>query len=167
MSSLPVQDAAESVKVVSVETLPSAVQEADLLVTTRLHAHQVRPVAEVLGKPLVVVSIHPITAKTFLERLRKGPLVVACVDPYFGDRMRVIAGSEYQDRIRVVLTKEEKALSELDPDEPVFITHAAMAQLDRHPPSLVKGVPAFSPKSAAELSFVIVRLNMEAARTSE
>ena len=167
VSRLPVQNVGESVKVVSVETLPSAVQDADLLVTTRLHAHQVRPVAEVLGKPLVVVSIHPITAETLLERLRKGPLIVVCVDPYFGDRMRVLAGSEYQDRIRVVLAKEEKAVSELDLDEPVFITHAAMAQLDRHPPSLITGVPAFSPESAAELSFLLVRLNMEGAPTSE
>ena len=166
VSSLPAQDVPGSVKVVSIETLPSAVHEADLLVTTRLHAHQVRPVAEVLGKPLVVVSIHPITAETFLERLRKGPLIVVCLDPYFGDRMRVLAGSEYQDRIRVVLAKEEKAVSELDPDEPVFITHAAIAQLDRHPPSLVTGVPAFSPESAAELSSLLVRLNVEGAPTS-
>ena len=164
---LPVQGAGRSVNVIPIDKLPSAVREADLLVTTRFHAHEVQPVAQVLGKPHVVVAMHPVAAEMVLEQLRKGPLTVVCVDPRFGNRLKLIAGPEHQDRVRVVLARDKEAVGKLDPDEPVFISTAAMAQLDRHPPSFVKGVPAFASESAAELAFLLIRLNLERAPAFE
>jgi DNA-binding transcriptional regulator YhcF (GntR family) len=165
-TALRVQETAASVPVVSVDELPTEVRKADLLVTTRFCAHAVRAIAEVLGTPYVVVSMHPVAGEVLLERAQKGPLSVICADRRFGDRVRMIVGPEYQDRIRIVLAKDRRAVRALDPDEPVFISSAAMAQLDRHPPSIVKGIPAFSPESAAELAFLLIRLNLEKAPAS-
>lgn len=166
VSSVSASTTGRAVDVASLHQLPRAVRQADLLVTSRFHAHQVRPVAEALGKPYVVVAMHPVAAEMVLERLRSGELTVVCLDAGFGDRMRSIAGPEYQDRIRVVLARDDKAVGELDPHEPVFISTAAMARLDRHPPSFVQGIPAFSPESAAELAFLLIRLNLEKAPAS-
>lgn len=163
---LPEQDPGCDVAAVLVDTLPREVRDADLLVTTRFHVHQVRPLAAALGKPHVAVSMHTVAGDVVQGRLRKGPLVVVCVDPAFGDRMKVLAGSEYQDRLRVVLARDRKALSELDPETPVFISNAASAQLDSHPPSILRDVPAFSAESAADLAHSLIRLNLEPAHVS-
>ncbi|HEV2148938.1 MAG TPA: GntR family transcriptional regulator [Longimicrobiaceae bacterium] len=165
-SHLPAQDADGPVKGVPTADLPEAVRAADVLVTTAFHAHEVRPIAEVLDKPYVVVSMHPVAAEIFLDRLREGPITVVCADPGFGDRVRLLAGAEYQDRIRVVLARDSRAVGELGPDEPVFISTAARALLARHPPSFMKDVPAFSRESAAELAFLLIRLNLERAPAS-
>lgn len=101
----------------------------------------------------------------FLDRVREGQLPVVCVDPCFGDRMKAIAGSEYQDRLQVVLARDRASVEALDPDEPVFISTAACAQLVRYPPSIAEDVPAFSPESAAELALLLIRLNLEKTPT--
>jgi hypothetical protein len=153
--------------VVPTGEVPEALLSADVLVTTGFHAHVVRPIATVLNKPLVVVSMHPLAAEMLLDRVRQGPLTVVCIDPSFGERVRLIAGPEYQDRVRVLLTGDRKVIGELPPNEPVFISTAAAAQLDRHPPSLVRELPAFSPESAAELALLLIRLNIERAPSPE
>ncbi len=160
---LPDQDADSRVKMVPAGDLPQAVLAADVLVTTAFHAHVVRPVAAMLNKPYVVVSMHPLAAEILLDRLRNAPMTIVCIDPSFGERVRLIAGPEYRDRVRVVLTGEKKAIGELPPNEPVFISTAASAQLERHPPSLVRELPAFSPESAAELALLLIRMNIERA----
>lgn len=166
-SLLPDQDLDSRVKVVPTGELPRTVLSADVLVTTGFHAHVVRPIAAVLKKPLVVVSMHPLAAEMLLDRVRQGSLTVVCIDPSFGERVGLIVGSEYRDRLRVVLASDRKAVGQLDPDEPVFISTAAAAQIDRHPPSIVRELPAFSSDSAAELAFLLIRLNIERAPSRE
>lgn len=166
-SSLPDQDAASRVSVVPADELPEAVLSADVLVTTGFHAHVVRPIAAVLNKPLVVVAMHPLAAELLLDSLGNRAVTVLCVDPEFGERVRLIVGPEYRDRVRVVLAGDTRAVGRLDPDEPVFISTAAAAQLDRHPPSIVRELPAFSPDSAAELGFLLIRLNIERTPSPE
>jgi DNA-binding transcriptional regulator YhcF (GntR family) len=158
---LPLFETEASIPVVPMDDLPKKVRESDLLVTTRFHEHQVRPIAEALAKPYAVVSMHPVAAETILERIQKGPLTVVCVDPRFGEHIRLIIGPELQDRVRLVLAGNAKAVAALDPAEPIFVSTAAMARLDRHPPSIVQGIPAFSSESAAELAFLLIRLNLE------
>lgn len=163
---LPEHDPGEAVHGVQVDDLPEAVRTADILVTTTFHAHQVRLVAEVLGKPHVSVSVHPVAVEMFLDRLREGPLTVVCVDPRFGDRVRSIAGPEHESRIRVVLVGDRRAMRELDPGEPLLVSAAAQEQVSPPLPSIMGEVPAFSPEAAAELSFLLIRLNLEAAALS-
>lgn len=163
---LPEHAPDRAVQVVDIDRLPEAVRAADLLVTTSFHAHRVRPVAEALGRPYVVVSMHPLAVEIFLDRLRDGPLTVVCVDPRFAERARSIAGPELEDRIRVVLAGDRKAMSALDPSQPMLISTAARAKVDRRLSSITTGIPAFSPESAAELAFLLIRLNLEAAASS-
>lgn len=158
---LPEQDVDSAVRVVQIDKLPEAVRRADLLVTTGFHAHRVRPVAEVLQKPYVVVSMHPLGAEILLDRLREGPLTVVCLDPRFGDRVKSIAGPELEDRIRVVLASDKRAVAELDPDRPVFISPPAQAQVGGRLSSITPNVPAFSPESADELAYLLIRMNIE------
>lgn len=150
-----------------IDRLPKAVRRADLLVTTSFHAHRVRPVADALRKPHVIVSMHPIAVEIFLNRLREGPLTVVCVDPRFADRLKSIAGPAREDLLRVVVTRDRKAVNALDPDQPMLVSRAAQDKLDRRLPSIMQDVPAFSPDCAAELSFLLIRLNLEAASASD
>jgi DNA-binding transcriptional MocR family regulator len=96
-----------------------------------------------------------------------GQVTVVCVDLRFGDRLRMIAGPEYEDRIHVVLATDKKAVRNLDPDQPALISTAARAQIDRGLTSIMKDVPAFSPESAAELAFLLIRLNLESTGSAK
>lgn len=163
---LPEHDSDEAVQVVQTDALPEVVRTADVLITTSFHAHRVRPVAEVLHIPFVAVSMHPVAAEIFLDRVREGPLTVVCVDPRFGDRVRSLVGPEHEGRIRVVLASDRSIAEEVDADRPALVTTAARAQIGRSLPSIVEDTPAFSPESAAELAFLLIRLNLEAASSS-
>jgi DNA-binding transcriptional regulator YhcF (GntR family) len=164
---LPEHSPDRSGHLVQIDDLPRPVRRADLLVTTSFHAHQVRPIAAALRRPCVIVSMHPIAVEIFLHRLREGPLTVVCLDSRFADRLRSIAGPAHEDRIRVVLTKDRKSINALDPDQPMLVSTAAQEKLQRRLPTIMQDVPAFSPDSAAELSFLLIRLNLEAASSSE
>lgn len=159
---LPVEeDEGTAVDRVRLDELPESLGAADVLITTTFHAHQVRPVAELLQKPFVAVSMHPVAAETFLDRLDEGPLTVVCVDPRFGERIRSIAGPERRERVRVVLASDRDALAELGPDQPALVTTAAQARLQGGPSPILQNIPAFAPDSAAEIAFLLIRLNLE------
>jgi DNA-binding transcriptional regulator YhcF (GntR family) len=145
------------------ERLPIDVQQADLLATTIFHVATVRPVAEALGKPLVVLTAHPEMVAQIRRAVSAGSLTIVCVDPHFGERMRATYGEELADRIHVVLADDAAAVAALDPAEPVLLTRAARRRLgDLDFPRLVPHSPTLSPESARELSEIIIRLNLEA-----
>jgi DNA-binding transcriptional regulator YhcF (GntR family) len=141
-------------------------QDADLLVTTSFHAPRVRQLAEELNKPLIVMTVHPEVVAAIEGRLAEsGDLVVVCVDPAFGARVRASVGEAYQDRIRIVLAGDAGAVAGLDRSQPVLLTRAARQQLpDADLRMIVPLSPSFSAGTAWEISKVLVRYNMEAAR---
>ncbi len=150
-------------EVVVPERFPIDVQQAELLATTIFHVATVRPVAEALGKPLVVLTAHPELVAQIRRAVSAGSLTIVCVDPQFGERMRTTYGGELADRIRVVLADDAAAVAALDPVEPVLLTRAARRRLgDLDFPRLVPHSPTLSPESARELSEIIIRLNLEA-----
>ena len=143
--------------------LPAALRQADFVVTTPLHAGPARAAAETLGKPLVMVSLHPDLVTAIERRLSEGQLIVVCADPRFGEQVRAIHGGQRPDRIRIVLAAEAGDLALLDPEQPVLLTRAAQ---DRLAPKvnltpLVPFVPFISPGSAREVAELMVRLHME------
>lgn len=162
---LPEPDTVSGMQVVSIDSLPEAVQSADVLITTTFHSHRVRPIAELLKKPIVPVSMHPLAGEILLDRLQAGPLTVVGVDPSFGERLRIIAGAEYQDRIHLVLANDKQSIEELDSDQPLLISPAAQEHVNRKFVSILNNVPSFSPESAAELAFLLIRLNLESVST--
>jgi hypothetical protein len=150
------------VPVVDVDGLPPEVLRADILVTTSYHAASVRAAADALGKPSVVVTLHPYGLEVIRNHLRRGPLTLVCVDPGLGDRLKSVAGAELAQRVRVVDAADDAAVAELDPDrETILVSTAARARLRRNLPTVLENLPALSQESARELSHLLIRMNMD------
>ncbi len=147
------------------EKLPTEVQEAHLLVTTRFHAQQVGKIAELLGKPMIVTTLASEMVGIIERQLRDGRLTLIAVDPAFGERFRSVYGSASPagDRIHVVLASDAQAIARLDRLEPVLVTRAARRQLpDLDLPLLLPRYPSISNESAHEITNCLIRLNLEA-----
>jgi DNA-binding transcriptional regulator YhcF (GntR family) len=145
--------------------IPGELREADLLVTTAFHAAAVRPIAEALEKPLVVVRLNPDMVRQVEKHLAEGELTVICVDPRFLERVRLVIGGEHADRIRGVLADDEEAVRNLDRRQPVLISGAARERLPGLDlPSILPPGPVISRESAEELAELLVRFNVEAMR---
>ena len=143
--------------------IPPALHEADLIVATPLHAGSARAAADALGKPLVMVSLHPDLIGAIERRLREDHLTIVCADPAFGDQVRILLGGEQHDQIRVVLASDRDAVAQLDPEEPVLLTRAAQERLPAQAvlTPLVPFTPFISPDSARQVAEWMVRLHME------
>lgn len=142
--------------------LPPELRAADLLATTAFHAAELAPVAEALGIGLVVVRLNRVFTQAVRRQLDAGELVVLCVDPRFVERVRLVAGPPYADRIRGVLAMDTDAVARLDPRRPVLVSEAARAELPgvALPPSFTDE-PMISAGSADDLAEALVRLNLE------
>jgi hypothetical protein len=160
-SAAPVLDAGDPA---ARHVLAEAIREADLVLTTAFHAHSVRPVADSLGKPLVVATANPEMVATVEARLRRGPVTAVVADEAYGDRLRAFEGGE---RIRVVSAGDADAVATLDPTEPVVATMAALKRLARPLRLLVPAGHFVSPVSARAIARVLIRANLDAARIRE
>lgn len=146
---------------------PAAVRSADLLVTTSFHAVDVRLIAAAIQKPYVIVTPHPAGLELIEQHLRGERLTLICIDAELGDRLKAVLPPDSAERIRVVLTRDRSALDQLDPNDPLLVSTAARARLRRPLPSILQDLPALSPESAAELSHLLIRLNLEGASRTE
>lgn len=139
--------------------------DIDVLITTAYHAAEVRRVAEMLGKPVLVAGVNPEHARAVEDCLRQRDLTVVCADARFGERVRGMRGARYASRVRVVLADDRAALAALDPADPVLLTRAAHERLDgAELRPLVPLSPFISPICARSLTELLVRLNVEARR---
>lgn len=139
--------------------------DTDVLITTAYHAAEVRRVAEMLGKPLLVAGVNPEHARAVENCLRQRDLTVVCADARFGERVRGMRGGRYASRVRVVLADDRAALAALDPADPVLLTRAAHERLDgAELRPLVPLSPFISPVCARSLTELLVRFNVEARR---
>lgn len=143
--------------------LPPELRAADLVVTTPLHAGAVHAAADALGKPLVMVSLHPDLVDAIERKVRQGQLTVVCVDPAYGDQVRILHGSERPNKIRVVLAADRDRVAQLDSAEPILLTRAAQEQLPEEIvlTPLVPFIPFISPDSARQITELMVRIHME------
>lgn len=147
------------------DRMPRELREADFLVTTAFHAAAVRPIAETLEKPVVVVTLNVELVRALEKRLALGDLTVICVDPRFLERIRLVIGGEHGYRIRGVLVHDEEAIGRLDRNEPVLVSDSARK---RRPgldfPSVIPPGTVLSRESTDELIEMLVRFNVEAMR---
>lgn len=160
---IPLRVATRPGEVLRLSSIRAALEDADLLVTTGFHAAELRPVAEELGKPLVVMRINPL-GRAEIERLqREGTVTFVVVDPAFEERLRLIFG----DDIRVVLAEDRRAVAALDPAGRTVISHAAALRLgDRRPAAaLTPHTPVISVETARELAHWLVQFNLRAMRS--
>lgn len=163
---LPSRATSGGAEVVELERVPTGVRDADFLVSTLFHAARVRAVAEALDKPYVIVRMHPSAVEAVERHLRDRDLTVVCLDPRFGERMQIFAGTRFSGRIRMVLADDAEAVARIGPDERVLATRVVAHRLGRELRLVVNPrTPAFDPSSAQELARLLIRLNLEALET--
>jgi DNA-binding transcriptional regulator YhcF (GntR family) len=144
------------------EQLPIEVRKADFLVTSLFHAAALRPLAERLQVPLVVVRLSRSVIRAVEQQVEAGGLTVIHVDPRFPERVRLLVGKD-GGRIQGVPARDRSAVSRLDRSKPVLISPAARRALEGMdlPPQLVRGSP-ISQESAGDLIEILIRFNLEA-----
>jgi DNA-binding transcriptional regulator YhcF (GntR family) len=146
--------------------LASALEAADVVLTTRYQFARVEPAARALHKPVVCVTVHEQLIAAVQQQLRTGRLVAVMMEPTFGERLRLMYRHELDDpaALRIVLASDSAAIASLDPAEPILITRAAHEQLGPvAPPLLFPHSPTFAPATVNALMAISIRLNLEAA----
>jgi len=145
--------------------VPEEARDADFLATTVFHAAEVRELAQGLGKPLVVIRLNRAFVQQVQRRVAEAELPVLCADVRFVDRVRLIAGAAYTDRVRAVPASDAEAVAELDLGRPVLITDAARRELPGVTlPASFPEEPMIGPDAAEELAEMLVRMNLETVR---
>jgi len=135
----------------------------DLFAATSFCAPYARAAADALGRPLVVLTIHPALQRAITSQLREGRLTVVAVDARFGERMRIAYAPDEaaRSRLRVVLADDSAGIARLDPDEPVLLTRAARQRLAGVRVEMIyPHSPTLSMETARALASVVVRKNL-------
>lgn len=149
------------VQVVAPNDLGSA-RNAEFFIATSFLAPSIHAQVQSLGKPLIVLTVHPALKEAVNARIRAGRLTVVAVDPGFAERMRVIYSPDEPERVRFVPANDERALAQLDPDEPVLLTRAADVKIGASAvPLIYPHSPTLSPETAHALATMLVRRHLE------
>lgn len=146
-------------------SLPPQLEQVDLMVTTVAHASDVRPIAEQLGKPLVLVTLRPEIVAEVSRLLATGPVYFMCTDPRFVPKLHALyRGTPGAANVRPVLLGRDDPLS-IPEGAPAWIMRTASEALGGIPPHLntLSTARIFSEATARELVSYLVRANLAAA----
>lgn len=142
---------------------PAALERAadvDFFAATSFHAAAIHDAVARLGKPLVVLTVHPGLKDALQARIQQGLLTIVGVDPRFGERIAIVYSADQPGRVRFVNVYDHEAIAALDPDEPILLTRAASQKLGRVPVRLIfPHSPTLSPETASVLADILVRRN--------
>jgi DNA-binding transcriptional regulator YhcF (GntR family) len=141
--------------------LAHALRDADLVVTTHYHVHELAAACAAQHKPLVLARLAPDVVQAVEEWLGRAPLTAVVADAAYGERLRALAGGT---EIRVVDASDRAALEALDPDVPVLLTLAAQQQVTRKLRLLVPPAHFLSPLSPRTVARLLVRANVSPRR---
>jgi DNA-binding transcriptional regulator YhcF (GntR family) len=143
--------------------LRGALERCEFVATTAFAHRQVEKIAQALGKPVVVITVHSGMREFVEAAFQKGPVVVVVADPRYAKRLvrhfgKLPTGEDY---VRVFLadtvTKEQLAT-----ERPVFMTRAARRKLGTLDEQLLPPPPPFiSPAAAQQITEIIVHLTLE------
>ncbi|HYH79018.1 MAG TPA: PAS domain-containing protein [Longimicrobium sp.] len=158
MESVPVDPAAGAE---ARRELAHALRDADLVVTTHYHVHDLAAACAALRKPLVLARLSPEVVQAVEEWVQRGPLTAVVADPAYGERLRALAGGA---EIRVVDAADRAAVDALDADTPVLLTLAAQQQVSRRLRLLVPPAHFLSPVSPRTVARLLVRANVSPRR---
>lgn len=144
--------------------LAAELRAADLLVTTPFHVHEVRPVAQRLGKPLIVLPLRPDFFAEVVRLLPHGPVYFVMVDPLFASKLHeIFAATPGAAHLRPLVVERDD-LGEIPPDAPTYVTPLARERLGESP-LRSRALPlarVSDPQSARELLSFILRANLAA-----
>ena len=159
----------EEERIVAGTRLPSDVRRADLLVTTELLEARVRPVADALGRPLVVAAVRPDLVGEEWRRLLGRPVHVVVADPRFARLVQEWVDESIRPRhpeatLRVLVAGRDD-LGVIPPDGAVYVTRSARERLGGAalPGVALPSARIFSPDCTRTILDLVVRANLRAA----
>lgn len=137
--------------------LAQALREADLVVTTHYHGHELAAACQAEGKPLVLARLSPEVVEAVEESVTRAPLTALVADRAYGERLRALAGGA---AIQVVSASDHAAVEALDGETPVLATLAAREQVSRRLRLLVPATHFVTPVSVRTLARLLVHANL-------
>ncbi len=143
---------------------PEEIRRADLLVTSQFHAFEVQPLADELGKPLIVASLQPALFTGIAHLLTLGPVYFAVSDERFADKLRRIFAATPDGANFHPLVHGIDDLDQVPPDAPLYLSETVRAQLPETSGRRLSlpHLRALSPQTARQLFSFIIRANMAA-----
>ncbi len=144
---------------------PEEVRRADLLVTSQFHAFEIQPLAEDLGKPLLVASLQPALFTGIAQLLTLGPVYFAVSDERFADKLRRIFATTPGGANFHPLVYGVHDLDQVPPDAPLYLSELVrelLPETSKRRLSLPH-LRALAPHTARQLFSFIIRANMAAS----
>ena len=121
---------------------------ADLLVTTPFHAHEVRPVAQRLGKPLIVLPLRPDLFAEVARLLPERPVYFVMVDPVFASKLHeIFAATPEAAHLRPLVVGRDD-LGEIPDGAPTYVTPPRPGAARRLCPGCPRGPASAGVRSA-------------------
>ena len=144
-----------------------AFEQADLLVTSSLHADEIRRVARRVGKPWIAIVLRKDFVGEVTRLLSQGPVYFVVADPRYAEKLRVIYGRVRGARNLRTLVVGRDDLDRIPEAAPTYITKAARERLPDETPLLSRTAPVermFSRATAHEIFSFVVGANLAALR---
>lgn len=132
-------------------SITDALADVDFIVTTAFHAGDIYEPAELLQKPVVVVSVNDTLLERFETQVQAGPVTVVADDPAFVQRFRTYLLERFRARgdLRVHAVEEIALDQQLIADSTALYTRAARKRLREEEYHLVPPPVAFLSDRAA------------------
>ena len=132
-------------------TLYDALSKVDFAVTTAFHASEVRLAADLLKKPVVVVSVNETLIETLEQQLANGPITIVAEDHAFVERFRTYLLERFREcgDMRVTSLEHLRGDPAVAADSIALYTRAARQQLNEQEYYLLPPPVAFISNSAA------------------
>jgi DNA-binding transcriptional regulator YhcF (GntR family) len=106
-------------------SIPAALHDVDLLVTTAFHAAEVRRLGRDLGKPAVAITIRPELRQWMTEALQESDVYFIAADDRFEAKAATMFGDmNGRHRVRVLIT-DRHDLSDIPEAAPRYVTRRA------------------------------------------
>lgn len=138
--------------------------QADVLVSTAVHAAEAQRTAKRLGKPLITVTLRTALMGEMTRQLARGPVHIIATDPRFRAALKtVFAPTGYAHNMHAVIIGEDDP-ERIPIEDPTYIMGRAHERLGDTPLKrrVVPVRRVFSDEMARELLGFIVRANMAA-----
>ena len=147
-------------------TLLDALAGVDFIVTTAFHAADIYDAAQVLRKPVVVVSVNETLLGSFEDQLQAGAVTIVADDPAFVDRFRTHLLERFRNRadLQVFAVDDVATDASLSNGTTLLYTRAARKRLNAEEYHLLPPPLAFLSDRAAR-KVLQCMLSMHAQRT--
>lgn len=146
-----------------------ALRDADLLVTTRFHAGEVREIAARVGRPWISVALRTDIYAAIARLLPTRPVYFVVADPHYAYKLGLIFNNVKGSANLHPLVAGRDSVDEIEPSAAAYVTRAARTLiqgsrlLDRVPPE----DRVFAASSAREILAFVVEANALAVANAQ